>query len=60
MAQCSTCGSTVPESAAVCPDCGMELKSASAPAVEASPRLAGPEPSAAPLQPTSPASQAQA
>ena len=27
MAQCSTCGSTVPESATVCPDCGMELKS---------------------------------
>lgn len=26
MAQCSTCGSTVPESAVVCPDCGMELK----------------------------------
>jgi hypothetical protein len=26
MAQCSTCGSTVPETAAVCPDCGMELK----------------------------------
>ncbi len=25
MAQCSTCGSTVPESSTVCPDCGMEL-----------------------------------
>jgi pSer/pThr/pTyr-binding forkhead associated (FHA) protein len=36
MAQCSTCGSTVPESAMVCPDCGMELKSASQ-AVAASP-----------------------
>ena len=52
MAQCSTCGSTVPGSASVCPDCGMELQSASAPAVVASP-AAGPSP-------TPPASQAQA
>jgi FHA domain len=37
MAQCSTCGSTVPGSAAVCPDCGMDLQSASAPAVVPSP-----------------------
>ena len=41
MAQCSTCGSTVPESVAVCPDCGMELKSASAPAVVTSPAAGG-------------------
>ena len=34
MAQCSTCGSTIPESAVVCPDCGMELKSTTAPAME--------------------------
>ena len=42
MAQCSTCGSTVPESVAVCPDCGMEFKSASAPAVVTSPAAGSP------------------
>ena len=64
MAQCSTCGSTVPESVAVCPDCGMELRSASAPAAVTSP-AAGPSPEPAPQPvpapvPTPPASQAQA
>lgn len=66
MAQCSTCGSTVPESAAVCPDCGMELKPAGAPAVVASP-AAGPtpkptpQPASAPARvPAPPASQVQA
>ena len=29
MAQCPTCGSNVPDSADVCPDCGMDLKSRS-------------------------------
>lgn len=37
MAQCSTCGSTVAETATVCPDCGMELKPTGAPPVETSP-----------------------
>ena len=64
MAQRSTCGSTVPESVAVCPDCGMELRSASAPAAVTSP-AAGPSPEPAPQPvpapvPTPPASQAQA
>ena len=36
MAECFTCGSAVPESAEVCPECGMELKSADRPATEAS------------------------
>jgi pSer/pThr/pTyr-binding forkhead associated (FHA) protein len=63
MAQCSTCGSTVPESAAVCPDCGMDLKSANTPAVEASPAVRptpgpSPQPAPAPVQ-DSGASQAQ-
>jgi len=66
MAQCSTCGSTVPESAAVCPDCGMELKSASAPAMEASklerqsqgdaPPVAAPTAATAPPSPKTPES----
>src|SRR5208283_5386588 len=63
MAQCSTCGSTVPESVAVCPDCGMELKPASAPAAVTSPAAglppkSAPQPVPAPV-PTPPASQSQ-
>ncbi len=57
MAQCSTCGSTVPESVAVCPDCGMELRSASALAAVPSP-AAGPPPEPVPAPvPSPPASQ---
>jgi len=36
MAQCSTCGSIVPESSSVCPDCGMELRPVTASASGAS------------------------
>ncbi len=62
MAQCSTCGSTVPESAAVCPDCGMELHAASSPAVAipAAGPTPKPTPPSVPAQaPTPPASQSQ-
>jgi pSer/pThr/pTyr-binding forkhead associated (FHA) protein len=62
MAQCSTCGSTVPESAAVCPDCGMELKSTGSPAAETNVTArSAPEPppqGAAPGAPAPPAPQA--
>jgi hypothetical protein len=55
MAQCSTCGSTVPESAAVCPDCGMELKPGSAPAAVA-PSGAAPTATTATPSPRAPSS----
>ncbi len=50
MAQCKTCGSTVPDTASVCPDCGMEMQvSAGQPAsAPASPAQAQPAPSPAP------------
>jgi len=42
MAQCSTCGSNVPDQATVCADCGMELKgnASTAPASVAPPPIA--------------------
>ena len=63
MAQCSTCGSTVPGSAVVCPDCGMELSPASPPPVGPT-AAAGSAPTPPPkpgLEPgaTPPASQAK-
>ena len=62
MAQCSTCGSTVPESATVCPDCGMELKAANGSAMEANQgqRQAQASPPAVAPAPVSSASPAQA
>jgi hypothetical protein len=42
MAECSTCGSTVSASAAVCPDCGMEFRATNAPVHTASVRESQP------------------
>src|SRR5271165_5679623 len=53
MAQCSTCGSTVPESVAVCPDCGMELRSAIAPTASSPPQPVQPVPAQVPTPPAS-------
>lgn len=60
MAECLTCGSTVPESAVICPDCGMELKSTSAAAAGAH-ELAthsgtGPSPATTPISGSPPPS----
>jgi pSer/pThr/pTyr-binding forkhead associated (FHA) protein len=54
MAQCSTCGSNVPDNAVVCPDCGMELK----PSIP--PEMAGSTPSSAPASGQAPPSAPQA
>jgi len=60
MAQCATCGSTVPESAAVCPDCGMELESGITPSVEASPPAGSARAQSAPPASAPPDPQTQA
>lgn len=59
MAQCPTCGSNVSERAEVCPDCGMDLRSAlSAPATASATAPASSASSAAPT--TTPASTSPA
>lgn len=52
MAQCSTCGSIVPETSSLCPDCGMELRPPNVPMSEASAKPAQATSSPGPVAPS--------